>query len=114
MFACALLVAFWYYGQGAFDISTTPMASVLLKKGDKSIAAADGGELRTSLLRYGLYRLTVEKEGYEPVERELNVGLGRRTEKIEVVLNPIYGSLKVNSDPSGATVVIRNRYEDKS
>jgi tetratricopeptide (TPR) repeat protein len=109
-----LAYAFWYYGQGAFDITVNPTTPLTLKSGTKTIASADGGKLRTSLLRYGSYRLTIEKEGYETVERQLKAGLGRKTEKVEVALKPIYGTLKVNSDPPGAAVIVQNKYEKKS
>jgi tetratricopeptide (TPR) repeat protein len=109
-----LAYAFWYYGQGAFDITVNPTTPLTLKSGTKTIASADNGTLRTDLLRYGTYRLTAQKDGYETVERQLKAGLGRKTEKVEVALKPSYGTLKVNSDPPGAAVSVQNKYEKKS
>ena len=109
-----LAYAFWYYGQGAFDITVNPVTPFTLKSGTKTIASTDNGKLRTDLLRYGAYCLTANKDGYETVERQLKAGLGRRIEKVEIALKPIYGRLKVNSDPPGAVVTVQNTYEKKS
>ena len=101
-----LCAAFWYYGQSAFEITSTPTSAITLRKGSQTIVSDDNGKLQTSLLRYGSYSIVIEKEGYEPINQKVSAGLGRKTKKIEVALKPVYGTLKVNSDPPGAKVEI--------
>jgi len=103
--------AYWYYGQGSLEISIDPPAAASLTRAGKTIASTEGGELRTGLLRCGTYRLVVSKNGYERVEQEVSPPYGRRSQTIEVTLNPLFGKLKVNSAPPGAAVTVRNEYQ---
>ena len=105
---------FLYYGQNALEVESNQVASISLTKGKNLIAAKEGDLLQTSLLRYGSYIVQIEKDGYASIKEEINPGIGRRVKKIKYDMKPIYGGLKVSSDPSNAKVVVKNRYTEKS
>ena len=105
---------FFYYSQGSFHINVAPTAKISLMKGNKVLSSNEGDSLNTGFLRYGSYLLRITKAGYQPIEEWVKVGFGRQLQWLEFNLKPIYGSIKVDSDPSGAKVVIRNDYQRKT
>jgi tetratricopeptide (TPR) repeat protein len=117
LFAVALLVflgAFFYYGQGSFDIRSTPAARISFFKGETLLASTEGDRLDTDLLRYGSYEVRVEKLGYETLRETLRPEWGRGRKEVKLQLTPRYGKLAVNSEPAGAKVKVRNAYQMES
>jgi len=67
------------------------------------------GEFFSSSLSMGAHKIVIKKNGYERWEGIASIGFG---EKATVVANlvPIYGSLKVNSEPSNAHVYLDGKH----
>jgi tetratricopeptide (TPR) repeat protein len=101
-----VLLAVLYYGQWVLDVRVSPVAKLTLLQGATVIATTEGDNLTTGLVRYGSYTLRAQRDGYKPFERILRPPLGRRLEKLEITLTPDYGTIKVDSDPAGASVEI--------
>jgi formylglycine-generating enzyme len=106
------LVASVYYGQGRLSITTDLQADITL--GEPSFQTVNDMTLVTPLLFFRSYPLKITKPGYVAIEQSVKPAFGRGTKKISFTLVPSYGTLKVNSDPAGATVVVKNGYEAKS
>jgi len=109
-----VFAGFFYYGRGAFSIQVRPAARISVLSGSTVLATGDSDHLQTPLLRYGTYELRVEKEGYAPVKQDIVTGFGRATKEMHFELSPLYGSLKVSSEPAGAKIKVRNRYQEKN
>lgn len=82
-------------------------ASVTL---DEQKYGAISGELE---LTAGLHKLQLHREGYKPVEQEIELPDDQPLE-LEVALEPITASLKVTSEPEGATVVIDSEVQGET
>ena len=109
-----ILAAVSFYGQGALAIRVEPPAQITLKSGSRVIASQEGETLKTPLLRSGQYELLVEKAGYAPLKQTIQVPWGRHVTQMDLNLQPLYGSLQVDSQPPGAQVKVRNQYQEKS
>ena len=68
----AFIAYFIHYGQGSFDIKTNLSGRINLLNGSEVVGANDGVRLTTALLRYGSYKLRIEREGYETINQFIN------------------------------------------
>jgi hypothetical protein len=66
-------------------------------------------QLTVSDLDPGTYTLVLQKEGYSPWEKSVTIFNERRM-MVTATLEPLYGSLRIHSSPSQATVMV-NREE---
>lgn len=64
---------------------------------------------RASGLKPGDYRIRVEKEGYEPFEKDIRIVAGERA-SVRAVLEKITALLRIDSDVPGATVFLDRNY----
>jgi hypothetical protein len=62
-------------------------------------------QLTVSNLDPGTYTLVLQKEGYSPWEKTVTIHNGKRM-MVTATLEPLYGSLRVHSSPSQATIMI--------
>jgi len=106
--------AFLYYSQQMFEIRVEPAAMIQFSRGKQVLFQTDGSELRTGLLRFGPWTVHIEKPGYETVETRLWALFGRGIRRHKVALAPVYGTLRVNTDPPAAHVTVRNEYEKRT
>ncbi|MBP8128946.1 MAG: PEGA domain-containing protein [Candidatus Hydrogenedentes bacterium] len=131
--ACAgAVLAFLHYGQAMLDIrvavplETVPGATTLssalerlktetlkvtVTRGDRQVAESVSAHLQTPLLRFGRYRIRVEKEGFHAMDQTVWVTFGRGVDAYTFEMTPIYASLRVDSDPAGAAVTVRNPFQ---
>jgi len=88
-------------GTGFLSIMSFPSgASILLDGAEK------GPTPRTlSGLEPGEYALVLEKDGYTPYEKTVTISAGKPT-MVTATLAPLYGSLRIQSTPSQATVLV--------
>lgn len=88
-------------GTGTLRVNSIPSGASIYLDG-----IAKGVTPKTiSGLTPGVYALVLEKEGYAPYEKNVTISAGRPT-LVTVTLPPLYGSLRIQSSPSGATVLL--------
>jgi hypothetical protein len=88
-------------GTGTLRVNSIPSGASIYLDG-----IAKGVTPKTiSGLAPGVYALVLEKEGYGPYEKNVTISAGRPT-LVTVTLPPLYGSLRIQSSPSGATVLL--------
>ena len=58
----------------------------------------------------GTHRLLIQEEGYKPWEQEISVAAGETLAIEDIHLAPLDGELKITSAPTGATVMIGDRF----
>lgn len=86
---------------GILSVSSIPTGAAILLDGEEK-----GVTPRTiSGIEPGVHTLALEKEGYEPYTREVTVSTGKST-IVTATLAPRYGSLRIQSTPTGASVVL--------
>ncbi|MDD1705895.1 MAG: PEGA domain-containing protein [Methanoregulaceae archaeon] len=61
--------------------------------------------LTLSDLEPGTYSLILQEEGYSPFEKNVTIHAGKRM-MVTASLEPIYGSLRIRSSPSRATILV--------
>jgi hypothetical protein len=89
-------------GTGSLLVNSIPPGASILLDG-----VAKGVTPRTiSGVQPGVYTLVLEKEGYADYEKNVTVSAGRTT-MVTGTLQPLYGSLRIQSSPSGATVLVK-------
>ena len=106
------IAALFYYGQGSLVIKTEQPSTISL--GEPSFETSETGHLETPLLFYRSYPLKITKPGYATIDQSVKPAFGRGIKEINFTLVPNYGTVKVASDPSGAKLVVKNDYEEKS
>jgi len=90
---------------GIATITGTPSGAALTLEGEEQLKATlpfEGQKLSP-----GIYRVTVEQEGYEPLH-DVIVIESNRTDSLLVDLKRQTGTLKVSSSPQGATIWLDN------
>jgi tetratricopeptide (TPR) repeat protein/DNA-directed RNA polymerase subunit RPC12/RpoP len=103
-----ILVGGWYLSHGKIELQIAPAENVKVsidRKHLEGVAILKPGVVRSPSLRFGVHRIMIEKEGYEKWEKDVKVAYNK-TVRIQVTLVPIYGSLKINSKPSGTKVYL--------
>jgi len=85
-----------------------PKTANIYIDGESKVKNLGDGQYITASLFWGTHKIIVKKNGYEEWSKDIKVGLGR-TKKVEAILVPIYGALKVNSIPSGAEVLLDDK-----
>jgi hypothetical protein len=86
---------------GSLTIFSFPAgASVYLDGNQKGVTP-----LAVSGLDPGEYTLIIENDGYAPYEKKVSINTGKRT-MITIALEPLFGTLRVQSSPSPASVVV--------
>lgn len=85
---------------GFLSVSSIPPGATILLDG----SVKGSTPLTISGIAPGVYPLVLEKEGYAPYERNVTVSAGKPT-VVTANLVPRYGSLQVQSVPSGAEVL---------
>ncbi len=84
---------------GFLSVSSIPSGATILLDG-----VAKGTTPKTiSGIEPGVHALLLEKEGYTPYERDVTISAGRPT-TVTATLTATYGSLRVQTTPSGAEV----------
>lgn len=106
------IAALFYYGQGSLVIRADQPSAISL--GEPSFKISETGHLETPLLFYRSYALKITKPGYATIDQNVKPAFGRGNKVINFTLEPNYGTVKVDSDPAGATAVVRNPYEEKT
>jgi hypothetical protein len=97
--------------QGAFVgflrvVSSVPGASVYV---DDHAEGAVGQTPWSNVMPIGSHQVWVERPGYEPVERTVDVGIGD-TAEVEVELERVsHGRIRVNANVRGATIEVDGR-----
>lgn len=84
--------------------STVPGAKVFVN--DEEVGNAP---FSASSLEPGSYRIRVEKEGYQPFERQIRVSAGERA-RLRADLAKLTALLRIDSDVAGATVFLDRNY----
>ena len=86
---------------GVLSVSSIPSGATILLDGfmkgvtPKTISGLDPG----------VYTLVLAKEGYAHYQKNVTISSGRPTMVI-ATLTPLYGSLRIQSSPSGATILL--------
>lgn len=94
------------------EITTTPgaLATAIDKDGNSyDLGAADSeGKLRiTEQLYSGKYTLNLSKQAYKPLSQEdFEIASGEDVVEIDLPLEPILGTLRVRSKPTGANIIV--------
>src|SRR5262245_49026978 len=83
------------------DIRTEPPGATIYV--DRKDLGPRGETPRALALQAGMYRVFIELAGYYPVERPIEVTVGKTTE-LQVELKPILGTLRVEAGTIGARV----------
>lgn len=100
----------WYFSHSKIYLKFSPPETLENAKiyvdGDPSLS-----EKKVFL---GSHKITVWRDGYEKWERIVKTKIGNKTIPIEAKLVPIYGSLKVDSKPSGAYVYLDGKQLGKT
>ncbi|MEO0228007.1 MAG: PEGA domain-containing protein [candidate division WOR-3 bacterium] len=110
-----IIFGLWYLSHGKILIKIIPEeeAKVFIDGKPLVVKFEKPGVIATPSLFFGTHKIVIEKDGYEKWEGSASVGLGKKT-KIEAKLIPIYGVLKVNSEPSGADVYLNKNFIGKT
>jgi formylglycine-generating enzyme required for sulfatase activity/tetratricopeptide (TPR) repeat protein/ketosteroid isomerase-like protein len=99
----------FYYGRQALTITVAYGQPVLTRFG-KEVAATGAKQATTAYgsLPLGPYRVTVEAPGYEKLEHDFWVTLGRNNLDVQLKLVPRCGTLKVATSKPGAKVYVNS------
>lgn len=85
---------------GFLSVSSIPSGATIILDG-----VSKGSTPRTiSGIEPGVHALVLEKDGYAPYERDVTISAGRPT-TVTATLTATYGSLRIQSSPSGAAVL---------
>jgi len=98
-----IAVASWYLSHGKVSINISQgSASVYI---DEKEHVKEVQHYLSPNLFFGTHEIKILKDGYEDWEQKVKVGYGKTT-IINAELLPIYGGLKISSNPPGAEVYI--------
>jgi len=86
---------------GSLSILSFPSGATVFLDGEQKGET----QLTISSLNPGTYTLVLEKEGYSPWEKTVAIQNIRRM-MITATLEPLYGSLRIHSSPSQATILV--------
>jgi len=113
--SAVVIIAGWFLSHGKVCVHIIPEeeAKVFIDNKPLAVKWEKPGIIISPSLFFGTHKITVEKDGYEKWEGAAKVGFGKAT-KLKVVLVPIYGSLKVNSEPPGAEVYLDGKLLGKT
>ena len=86
---------------GVLSVISVPSGATILLDGD------DKGQTPGTIsgIEPGMHRLVLAKDGYAPYERNVTITAGRPT-VVTATLAPVFGSLRIQSSPSGASVFL--------
>ena len=92
---------------GQYLVMTVTPANAEVSIDDVPVEVADG--VVSTLLKYGRHTYRVSAALHEPTMGQFEIGNAKK--ELSVALQPAYGVLKVDSDPSGAEVYIDGDYQ---
>ena len=86
---------------GVLSVISVPSGATILLDGD------DKGQTPGTIsgIEPGMHRLVLAKDGYAPYERNVTITAGRPT-VVTATLAPVFGSLRIQSSPSGASALV--------
>jgi hypothetical protein len=103
----------YYFGREAFII-TSPKGlntSISISKNGNELLRVANTVLETGLLFFGDYNLKIETEGYQTHNGILSSRFGRNINMVNIEMEPLFGSIKITTDPSNAKVYLKNIYQ---
>ncbi len=107
----------WYLSHGKIRLEIAPAEGATTILVDGALVQVTYGEntgvVFSPSLLFGSYKVTIQKDGYKRWESKVSLGWGK-TASIKANLAPIYGSLKINSEPLGADVYVDSKYVGKT
>jgi Metal-dependent hydrolases of the beta-lactamase superfamily III len=89
------------HSSGVLSVFSIPSGATILLDG----AAAGSTPGTIHGIDPGVYSLVLAKEGYAPYERYVTITAGKPT-SVTATLTPAYGSLRIQSAPTGASVLL--------
>lgn len=92
---------------GQYLVMTVTPANAEVSIDDVPVEVADG--VVSTLLKYGRHTYRVSAALHEPTMGQFEIGNDKK--ELSVALQPAYGVLRVDSDPSGAEVYIDGDYQ---
>jgi len=104
----------FHHAQQSLEIEITGAVRIEVRQWGKVVASNAGNILTTPMLMLGKYEIEAVAPGYDTLQMPVWVLYGRNGRPVHAALNKQYATLRLSSEPSGASVLLNGEEVGKT